>query len=163
MKWLPHMFITLIALGVLQSFYYYPQMPEILASHFDGSGEPNGWSTKTEFFALYLMLLLMTAIIFIFVPRWAEQRANFGVKLPHREYWLAPERIVQTRLFFRQQMLVMGMVHVVLAIDLVQMVIQANFVPQPRLDENIFWTLVVYLVVIIVWLIHFFLKFRKPG
>ncbi len=162
MKWLPHLFIALIALSVLQSFYYYPQMPEIVASHYDSIGEPNGWSKKTGFFALYLLILLMNAVIFIFAPRWIASCANFGLTIPNRKYWLTPERVQQTRLFFQQQMLIMGLVNLAFAIDVAQMLIQANLEPQPRLGDNIFWALFVYLLAFSVWLIHFFLRFRKP-
>jgi uncharacterized membrane protein YozB (DUF420 family) len=84
------------------------------------------------------------------------------MKIPNREYWLAPERLHQTREFFRRQMQVMGVVHLSLAIFTVQLVIQANFDQAPRLHHSIAWALGLYFVILIGWLIYFFLHFRKP-
>lgn len=162
MIWLRRTFLTLVALAVVQIIYYYPQMPEVVASHFDGLGAPNDWSSKNGFFALYAAILLMLVGIFIFVPGWSEKRAKFGMKLPHRDYWLAPERLEQTRAFFRRQMMIMGVVHLCLAMYAIQLAILANFDQQPRLHPSIGWALVFYFVFLIAWLIHFYLHFRKP-
>ena len=54
MNWLRRSFYGLLAIAVLQTLYYYPQMPAVVASHFDGLGAPNGWSSRNGFFALYL-------------------------------------------------------------------------------------------------------------
>jgi uncharacterized membrane protein len=32
---------------VVYSFYYYPVLPETMATHFNGSGNPDGWSSKS--------------------------------------------------------------------------------------------------------------------
>jgi len=42
MNALRRLFYGLIALAAVQTLYYYPQMPEVVASHFDGRGAPNG-------------------------------------------------------------------------------------------------------------------------
>jgi len=162
MIWLRRIFLTLIALAVVQIIYYYPQLPEVVASHFDGRGAPNNWSSKNGFFALYAAILLMLVGIFILFPGWSEKRARFGMKLPHRDYWLAPERLEKTRAFFRRQMMIMGVVHLCLAMYAIQLAILANFDQQPRLHHSIGWALTLYFVFLIAWLIHFYLHFRKP-
>jgi len=162
MPWLRNIFIGLLVVAILQIIFYYPQMPEVMASHFDGAGVPNAWSGRDGFFALYAAILVMLAVVFLYLPKWSEKRANFGMKIPHREYWLAPERIQQTRQFFRRQMLIMGIVHLLLAIVTIQMAIVANFNESPVLDSRIFSILIAYFVFLTIWLIYFFLHFRKP-
>jgi hypothetical protein len=137
-------------------------MPEVVASHFDGLGAPNDWSSKNGFFGLYAAILLMLVGIFIFVPGWSEKRASFGMKIPNREHWLAPEQIETTKLFFRRQMMIMGVVHLCLAIYAIQLAILANFDQQPRLHPSIGWALALYFVFLIGWLVHFYMHFRKP-
>ena len=162
MIWLKRTFLALIALAIIQIIYYYPQMPEVVASHFDGLGVPNAWSSKIGFFGLYAVILLMLVGIFIFVPSWSENRASFGMKIPHRDHWLAPERIQETKLFFRRQMMIMGVVHLALAIYAIQLAILANFDQQPRMHPSIGWALGFYFMILIIWLLHFFLHFRNP-
>ena len=162
MNWLRRTFLALIALAVTQIIYYYPRMPEVVASHFDGLGAPNDWSGKNGFFGLYAAILVMLVVIFIFVPGWSEKRRHFAMKIPNRDYWLAPERLAQTRAFFRHQMMIMGVIHVGLAIYAIQLAILANLTEQPRLHPGIGWALTLYFVILIAWLIHFYWHFRKP-
>jgi len=161
-NWLKLVFFALIALAIIQIVFYYPRMPDVVASHFDGLGAPNDWSGRNGFFGLYAAMLAILILVFVYAPRWSEKRARFGMKIPNREYWLAPERLDQTKAFFQRQMLVMGVVHLSLAIFTVQLVIQANFDQAPRLDHSIAWALGLYFVILLIWLIYFFRYFRKP-
>ena len=162
MTWLTRVFFALVVLAIIQVAYYYPQMPVTVASHFDGLGAPNAWSGKTGFFGLYLAIVLMLVGVFVWVPAWSEKRANFGLKIPHAEHWLAPGRIAETRQFFRRQMMLMGVVHLVLAIYVTQLAIVANFSEQPRIHGSIYWALGLYFLLLVAWLVHFFLNFRNP-
>ena len=162
MIWGQRIFFALAGLAVLQTVYYYPQMPEVIASHFDGLGAANAWSGKAGFFVLYLAIILLLVVVFIYTPIWSMRRSRFGMKIPHPEYWLAPERIEQTKRFFRQQMAIMGVLHIALAIYVMQLAILANFEPEPRIHESIFWVLAIYFAVLILWLIYFFLHFKRP-
>lgn len=162
MNWLRQVFYALVALAIVQVIYYYPRMPDIVASHFDGLGAPNDWAGKTGFFGLYLGIVLMLVVVFEYVPRWSESRSKFGMKIPNRDYWLAPERIEQTRGFFRRQMYIMGIAHMLLSIFAIQLAILANLEQEPRLHPSIGWALLLYFIFLGAWLVHFYLYFRKP-
>ena len=162
MIWLRRIFLLLVALAIGQIFYYYPQMPDVVASHFDGLGAPNDWSSKTGFFTLCAVILALLVAAFMFMPGWAEKRGSFGMKIPNRDYWLAPERVEQTKAFFRRQMMLMGIIHLCLAIYAIQLAILANFSEHPRLHPSIGWALTSYFAFLAVWLIHFYMHFRKP-
>ena len=47
------LFLFLLGLCILQALYYYPELPEKVASHFDLDGNPNAWSSKQFFIAFY--------------------------------------------------------------------------------------------------------------
>ena len=161
MNALRRLFYGLITLAAVQVIYYYPQMPEVVASHFDGRGVPNGWSSRNVFFAIYLFMLALLVGIFIFIPRWSERRIGFSLKIPNRDYWLAPERLQQTRTFFQRQMTIMGVVHLLLAIVTVQLAILANLGQDDRLHSSIGWALGLYFFFIMAWLVHFWKHFSK--
>ena len=40
--------------------------------------------------------------------------------------------------------------------------VMANLTEQPRLHPSIGWALAAYFVILLAWLIHFYLHFRKP-
>jgi uncharacterized membrane protein len=162
MSWFRSTFYCLVAVALIQVAYYYPRMPEVVASHFDGLGAPNDWSSRNFFFGLYLAIVTMLIAVFEFLPRWSGSRSRFGMKIPNRDYWLAPQRAEQTRGFFRRQMYLMGIAHLMLTIYVIQLAILANFSPQPRLHPGISWALALYFIFLGGWLIHFYLHFRKP-
>ncbi len=161
MSWLRRIFYALVAVAVIQVIHYYPQMPDVVASHWDGLGAPNAWSSRGGFFALYLGIVLMLVVIFELVPVWSEKRSKFGMKIPNHDYWLAPQRIESTRAFFRRQMYLMGIAHLALSIYAIQLAILANFSDEPRLHPSIGWALLIYFVFLAGWLLHFFLHFKK--
>ena len=161
MRWSKRIFSGLVVLAIVQTIYYYPRVPDTVASHFDGLGAADAWSSRNGFFGMYLLMILLVVGVFALLPRWSDRRKNFGMKIPHPEFWLAPERIMQTRLFFRRQMMLMGNVHLLLAIYVMQLAILANFAAEPRLHFSIYWALLAYFVVLAAWLLHFYLHFRN--
>ena len=161
MTWYRRTFFALVAIAILQTVYYYPQLPRVVASHFDGAGAPNGWSGRDGFFTLYLGMVLLLVIVFVLLPRWSENRINFGTKIPHSAYWLAPARIDATKSFFRRQMMLLGVAHLLLAIFTIQLAIEANLATTPLLDDSLYWALGGYFLFLGAWLAHFFLRFRR--
>ena len=162
MSWLKRIFLGLTALAALQIVVYYPRLPAVVASHFDGLGAPNGWSSKEAFFGLYLVIVLMLYAVFGWMPKWIENRPGRHMKIPNRDYWLAPERKAETWAFFRRQMMLMGNLHLLLAIFAIQLAILANFAAEPRMHASIAWALAIYFIAFTVWLIYFFWHFKKP-
>ena len=67
----------------------YGTLPPWMASQFGAGGEPKGWMAKPNFFALFLGMQLLLVVLFVVLPRWL---GRLPVNLPHRDYWLAPER-----------------------------------------------------------------------
>lgn len=163
MKALQTIFTVLIITAIVQTIYYYPRIPNVVASHFDGLGDPDGWSSKAVFFGIYAAVLLITIVVFVVIPNRFINLSGKGLKIPNKNYWLAPERQHDTLQFFRTHFMYFGIVNILLAIFVIQLVIQANFKEQPRLDSAIMWALALYFIFVIGWLIRFFLKFRRTS
>lgn len=102
---LPRILYALLMLAcLLMMAYYYPQMPERMASHFAADGRANGWQSRGAFFALMLLVTSTSAIVGFLVPRQIAARSNTRINLPHRDYWLAPERREETMSFISATM-----------------------------------------------------------
>jgi len=69
--------IGIITLSFILSIYLYPRVPEQMATHWDASGEVNGYMSK--FWGLFFMPLIMAglALLFLAVPRIDPRKANF--------------------------------------------------------------------------------------
>jgi len=152
-----------LALAVLQVAHYYPMMPGTMASHFDGAGRPNGFQSRGAFFALTAVMLVVVVAIFMGLASLIRLLPPSWVNLPHREYWLAPERLEGTMDFIVQQMEWFGVATLLLLLLVVQAAVEANLAPEPRIDSDSMWLfLVLYFLYTAVWMVRFLRHFRVP-
>lgn len=153
--------LTLAALSVVQAVYYYPRLPARIASHFDGAGVANDWSSPAGFFAITFAVVALNLIMFILVPRLIVA-GRVRVNVPHGEYWLAPERRRQTLTRIADFLGRFGVASLALAIAVVQLVMNANLAQAP-LSSTLGWLLLAYFVYVAVSLARLFRQFRKPA
>lgn len=159
-----NIFILLLALAVLQSYFYYSQLPGMVASHFDGAGAANGWSSKTTFFALYIGVVALFAALFLLLPRYLGSVPTAFISMPNKEYWLAPERRPATLEYISHQMLIMGNAAMVFLICIIQLVIAANVDATGHVSAGTMWILLGgYLLFSAVWTIRFIVRFSNKG
>ena len=90
--------IPLLALAICYVLFFgyvissYHDLPAKVASHFDIEGRPNGWMGRDTCVGFTLGLgILMPAFIVGMMAGAGKIPVSF-INLPHREYWLAPER-----------------------------------------------------------------------
>lgn len=152
------------ALAVLQIVHYYPLMPESMASHFDGAGRPNGFQSRTAFFALTAIMLVTVVGTFVGLASLLRVLPTSWLNLPHRDFWLAPERRESTVGVIGQQMEWFGVATLLLLLLVVQSAIEANLAPEPRLDSDSMWLFLgLYFLYVAVWLVRFLRYFRLPS
>jgi len=122
--------VTLIvALAMLflgQLIFYYPQMPDPMASHFNGYGEPDGWMSKNGFFAFEIGLLFFCAALFFATTRFLTKLPDSLINMPRKDYWLAPERRAATLRVFRDKMEAFYIPVFLLLVIINQFVFRAN-------------------------------------
>lgn len=68
--------LGIILLSFIISIYFYPQMPEKIASHWNGQGQVDGYMSK--FWGLFLMPFIFVglALLLVAIPRIDPLRAN---------------------------------------------------------------------------------------
>jgi hypothetical protein len=68
------------------------QLPDHVATHFNGSGEPNGWMSRPanqRFMLVFGFAFPLFVVLLCYLARFLSSGL---VNLPRRDYWLAPER-----------------------------------------------------------------------
>lgn len=154
--------MLLLLAGVLQAAFYYPRLPDTVASHFGGSGKADGFSSKTSFFAITLGSLLGDGLLFLVIGCALPFIPSRFINVPRREYWLAPERRRATVDRVAAWLLWFGVLTTLLLIFVVQLAIEANLDGSSTLSPWFFVLLVLYLGLTVVWLIHLLRSFRLP-
>ena len=71
-------------------------LPPLVGSHFDAAGFPNAFMSRGGYVRFVLCLGIGLPVALVALLTLVYSRAN-DLKLPNRDYWLAPERIERTR------------------------------------------------------------------
>jgi uncharacterized membrane protein len=160
--------MPLVVLGVLlvaaliQLVAFLPLLPERLASHFDGSGRANGWSSRTAFFAIELVVLLMIVLFFVALPASFRRLPDSMINLPRKRYWLAPERRDESLGFLIASLNWFGCACLALIVAVTHLVIRVNLGLDPLLPSGMMWGLLLtFFGFTVVWLLRLLLHFRN--
>lgn len=156
--------LVLAAAAVLQLLYFYPLMPDTVASHFDGAGRPNGIQSREGFFGLSAGILVLTVTMMGGLGVLLRRLPTSWFNLPNRDYWLSRERREETVGYIGSQMEWFGAASLLLMLVILQMAFEANLTPAPRLEPGpVWWVLGLYFSFTMVWVTRFMLHFRKPA
>lgn len=159
------LFVVTVFVALLKAIYDYPLLPERMASHFGPAGFPNGWMAKPAFFAIYAASAGMAAAVGFLVPRTFAAKSGAGIRLPHKEYWLAPGRRAETFAYFQRHFGWFGLEVLLMEVLTIQLAIQANFRAPPRLAAGpVIGLVAAFVGFTVVWTMRMFRRFSSvPG
>lgn len=140
----------LFSLFLCQIVYYYPNLPEKVAVHFNAFGEPDNWASKRSYLIFQVILLVFTAVITFGLPVLIKKLPDSAINIPHKDYWLAPERRNQTFSILQKRFEWFGVGLCALMISINQLAIRANLLDQ-NLSSASWYILVAFLLFVIVW------------
>ncbi len=127
--------LVLAALG--QALWQHGHLPATVATHFNGSGQANGWVSRGAHTALHLLTVLFIAALIQGIVTLAPRLPKELINIPHRDYWLAPERAAQVHAWIGGWVLFMGCALMGFFIGLFDLVYRANFMTPSRLDRGV--------------------------
>ena len=141
-----------------------PLLPEQVATHFGSGGQPNGWMSRSMHLlfmgALGVGLPLVSAVLAL-VVRLVPARF---INVPHREYWLSPERQSQTCTYISRQLLWLACLEVVFFAGMQFLIVEANRTAPVQLPIGRFLPMVGgFLVAVAVWVIVLIRHFAKAA
>ena len=76
-----------LLLMIAEIAYDYPQLPAVVASHFNAAGVANGWAPKQQFFSIVVPIATMFLAIFTFLVSRFPQISGLGWLVMICEYW----------------------------------------------------------------------------
>ncbi len=113
-------------------------LPDVVASHFGGSGLANGHMSHDGYLAFMLAMLIGLAVVVVLLPNWLIGTPGARINVPNRDYWLAPERRTESVARLRGVMLRIGYLLTGILVYVHWLVVEANAVTPPRLDNTWF-------------------------
>ena len=150
--------LLLILLAFWQMSHYEPLLPERMATHFDGAGAADGWSSRSEFFRTNLVMVAGFGLVFMGIMALIHRVPSAHINLPHKEYWLAPERRAATLDWIGRQMEWLGAATLALLLGMTQLTIWANLSGSNAMGGGFWWLFGSYMLYMTVWLVALFRK-----
>lgn len=89
-------FFALLAGALIFIYATSKSMPEMVASHFNAAGIANGHMPRDVYLVVMVVIVALPPIFLVIMPRIALRNPNARINVPHRDYWLAPERRAET-------------------------------------------------------------------
>ena len=96
------------AVGIGQIAASYGSMPDRIASHFNAAGNVDGWSSRPAFAATMTALHGVFFLLFFAARPLLLRTPDALINLPHKEWWLAPERREATKAWIADQLAWIG-------------------------------------------------------
>ncbi len=89
-------FLVFVAAAAVYVWSSSSALPPVAASHFNAAGQADAYMPSTIYRNIMVGLVLGLPLLVVFLPNALIRRASAAINLPHRDYWLAPERRAQT-------------------------------------------------------------------
>ena len=155
--------IAALALIAARGWLVYPELPATVASHFNGAGEADGWSSKARFFQLMGAVLALLVGTGLGIPLLLAVIPTRWVNLPHRDYWLAPERAAHTRAVIQTYLAWFHTATLGLMAWILELTYRANLSADgaTRLSNHVWTALGAYLLFTGAWLVFFLRRFQR--
>jgi len=134
-------------------------LPSRVASHFDLAGVADSFMGRADYLMMMTGLSLGVPAVLLLVTVMLPFLMPNRLRIPSRDYWIAPERRAQTLSSIATVGLVMSAVAAAFMLGLQLLVVAANAQTPPRMDTAILFALVAFLVVSI--LISQFVLWRR--
>jgi uncharacterized membrane protein len=154
------------AVALLFAIFYFSStvssLPPMVASHFDGAGFATAHMTRAFYskFVFAMGVGFPIAMVALLSVVYSQAR---DMKLPNRDYWLAPERIAQTRTLLVAHGVWFGCLMVAMVCYMHWLVLVAHRSVPPHLpNQQVFGGLLVFMGIAIGWVIGLLRAFRLP-
>jgi membrane associated rhomboid family serine protease len=161
---LPRLLFVVLVVGAAVYFSsYYPQLPDVVASHFNGRGVANGWQSKPAFFGLFVAMSVLAALVGFAIPRIIATVPPPLINLPNKRYWLAPEHLAETMGFLGAYFAWFGCAVLLIMILTFDYAMQSNLHPDKRPDVSRMWYILAgFSAFIVLWIARMFMRFGRP-
>lgn len=139
-----------------------PTLPPLVASHFDASGAPNAFMARDRYEHFMLIMSVGFPLVLVAFLTLVFSYAR-NMKVPNGEYWLAPERIAQTRSFLIARGAWLGAMLSLMMCWMHRLELHANALMPPHLaGAQATAALLGFFLVTAGWIFGLMLAFRRP-
>jgi uncharacterized membrane protein len=139
------------------------QLPPSVASHFDASGTPNGWSSRLGYTVLLLVIGVLLPLSVAALVRGLTRQGPALLNIPARDYWTRPENGKEAVRRVRAYVWWLGGIMAGSALVIHLLVLDAHEHQPPRLSTSgILLVLGAALSAIVAWAAGWYRLLQRP-
>ena len=139
-------------------------LPDVVATHFDGNGRPNGWMSRSSHLKFTLLLAFAFPFVVAVISLAAHFLPNTLINIPRREYWLAAERREETLAYLFRQSLWFACIAVCFVMGVHYVILRANAQSPAHLSTPMLLGIVAaFLLALGIWSFRLVRHFRKSA
>jgi len=155
-------FVLMLLLAVFFITLTASSLPAMVPSHFDLAGYPNAFMTHNGYVRFTLLMGVALPIVLVAFLTFVYRNAK-DMKLPNREYWLAPERIARTRSVLVAHAVWFGSLLVAMVCFVHWLELGAHRRMPPHLSNAAVEAgLLVFFLITAGWILALLISFRRP-
>ena len=156
-------FLLVLAVAVLFVWQTSRGLPPVVATHFGPGGAANGYMSHAFYVRFMLGFVVLLPLLMNFAFERILRSPNARINLPNREHWLSDAQREQTIEFLLGHTKSFGAMLAVFLCAVHWLVVSANTVTPPALDNARFGVaLGAYLLAVVVWIVALRRRFRRP-
>jgi uncharacterized membrane protein len=137
-------------------------LPENIASHFNGAGIPNGFMSKAGYIQFMLLFAVGIPALVVCCISLILRLGSGSINIPNKEYWLSPENKSSTMQFFQGHVVCLGILIALFMAYIHWLLLKANSVQPPQLPNNLLFAgLGIFLAGMALWALWLVVKFMR--
>ncbi|MEM7478670.1 MAG: DUF1648 domain-containing protein, partial [Planctomycetota bacterium] len=152
--------LILIGLGMLM--WHLSHLPDQVASHFNGQGEPDGYMSRMGYAVMMMLLLVGMPAFLVGITKATRFLPKELVNMPNKEYWLADDRRVETLASVETMIVWISCLTEGLFLGLQQLTYYANMNQANLSTTGMIVLLALYLIGVAVSIVWMYRRFRLP-
>ncbi len=140
------------------------QLPDRVATHFNLHGKADGWMTRAHHLKFMIGVGVGTPLFIVGVFALVAKMKGWGLNIPNKAYWVAPERQEETFGFLFRHGIWLACLMVVFHAGLFESVALANAHAPPFLPStHVAWLTGGFIALLVVWITTLLMRFRAPA
>jgi uncharacterized membrane protein len=155
-------FATMLMFAIAFVMLTTPRLPALVASHFDAAGFATAFIARGAYLKIVLLMGAGLPIALVALLTFVYSRAQ-DMKLPNKDYWLAPERIAATRARLVAHAVWFGSLLAAIVCYVHWLVLDAHRSASPQLSNPRFEAgVLAFLLIAVAWSVAILMAFRRP-
>ena len=138
-------------------------LPDPVATHFGVDNHADGWMSRSDYLVFMLSFMIGISAFVSVVVGVLPARFPHWTNVPHRDYWLAPERREESLCYLSGHGKRLGYLIVMMMMGMHYTVLLANHMRPPALPVPTFTSILIgFALALLWWIVRLYRRFPKP-